>query len=77
MSIRSVLIKSEEVENLERRFGSAVSYYPCYVQRKNGTIVPALFTAQQIYEAVERAASNPEDIPERAGWIEKIFGGNP
>lgn len=74
MPIRSFIDKSEVVPNQNRKFGSSLEYYPCYVKRLDGTVVPALFTAAAIHEAVERAAKNPEDISERASWLDRIFG---
>ena len=60
--MRSRIDLEEKVENKDRRFGSATEYYPATV------IIgrlhrPALFTPRQIGEALERAKSNPEDVP--------------
>jgi hypothetical protein len=74
MACKSVLHKGEVVENKERRFGSSLEYFPCWVIRCDGTQVPALFTAHEIAQAVERGARNLEDVPGRATWLERIFG---
>jgi hypothetical protein len=73
MSVKSSLFKDEKVVNADRRFGSNTEYYPCYITRGDGAVVPALFTQHQIAEAVERAAKNPEDVDDRATWLDKIF----
>lgn len=73
MASKSVLYKDEAVENRGRKFGSAIEYFPCWIVRRDGTQVPALFTQYSIQEAVARAASNPEDMPEMAKWLERIF----
>lgn len=67
MKVDSRLIMAEEVENRERRFGSNLSYYPAFIKAVSGQEVPALFTADQLNDAIERAARNPEDIPEEQG----------
>lgn len=61
--MRSKLDLSEKVPNKDRRFGQALEYYPVMIVtglRRQ----PALFTPAQISEAMERAAANPEDMPE-------------
>lgn len=60
--MRSRIDLAEKVDNKDRRFGSALSYFPVMIvtgKRKQ----PALFTAAQIGEAMERASANPEDVP--------------
>ena len=74
MAVKSMIRKSEKVENTQRRFGSATEYYPAYVENLVGEIRPALFTQDAIAEAIRRAEKNPEDVPERATWLDKIFG---
>ena len=73
MPVFSLLDKSEVVENKDRKFGSATEYYPIYIKRRNGDLVPALFTLDQIQSAIDRATKNPEDIEEKATWIDIIF----
>lgn len=64
----------EKVANKDRRFGSALSYFPVMVEDDNENGVPALFTSNQIKEATERAARNPEDIPGKKSFWERLFG---
>ncbi|RLB94628.1 MAG: hypothetical protein DRH26_00740 [Deltaproteobacteria bacterium] len=71
--MKSVLHLKEEVGNKDRKFGSLLSYYPVMIQNQEGHETPALFTQAQIEEAQERAARNPEDIPEESFWG-SIFG---
>lgn len=73
MPVKSAMHKDEKVENKDRKFGSATEYFPCYIIRLDGTEAPALFTQHQIEEAVERAEKNPEDVEERAAWLNRIF----
>ena len=64
------VISARPIVNTHRRFGSAVLYYPALVD-KGGRLVPALFTATQIGEAIERAKDNPEDSP-RPSWLARL-----
>jgi aconitase A len=64
IDIKSKINMKEELENKERKFGSTLNYYPAYVVMSEGEEVPALFTADQLKEAMDRAAKNPEDIEE-------------
>lgn len=63
----------ESVDNQDRKFGSALEYFPCYVVDEDGNNIPALFTEDQIATAIQRAHRNPEDIPEKS-FLERIFG---
>lgn len=57
----SAVIKEVEI-NDDRKFGAATIYFPALV-RKNGTLVPALFTMDQLDDATARAQIQPEDAP--------------
>ena len=60
--MRSRIDLGEKVDNKDRRFGAALHYFPVMIvtgKRK----MPALFTAAQIGEAMDRASMNPEDFP--------------
>ena len=61
--MRSKIDTTEEVQNLDRKFGSCLFYLPCMIDGE-----PALFTKSQIDEALARAARNPEDIPNKSFW---------
>ena len=71
--VKSKLYMAEKVGNADRRFGSALDYYPIYVELLDGTIVPALFTHHTLVEAIERARVNPEDMGERENFLQRIF----
>lgn len=71
--MKSEIHVSEMVDNQERKFGSTLHYYPATIVYDDMTR-PALFTRHQLEEAIERAASNPEDIPEKTNWLQRIFG---
>ena len=64
---------NEMVENKSRKFGSNLNYYPAYIYDEEGNKHEALFTADQLETAMERAQSNPEDMPEEYtglfGWL--------
>jgi aconitase A len=77
MDIESKLFLNEKVENQDRKFGSALEYQPLYVVMADGSEVPAMFTIDAIEEAIERAARNPEDMPEKEGksFFERLFVG--
>lgn len=63
---------TEQTNNTERRFGSAKHYHGCVVRTHRG-IVAALFTDQQIDEAIARAEANPEDAPDVRPWWRKLL----
>jgi len=62
--MKGKIFLSEEVGNKDRRFGQALSYQPAMIIDRDGNEQPALFTRDQIKEAKDRAARNPEDVPE-------------
>ena len=74
MSISSVVDTREEVENKLRRFGASGKYIPTWVIDSEGNKIPALLTHDQIRIAVERAKANPEDLPEKTGFLSGLFG---
>lgn len=69
--MRSFIDLSDAVENTERRFGSAQGYYPVTIVT-GWRRTPALFTAAQVSEAIERAKVNPEDIP-RVSLLRRVM----
>jgi len=70
--MRSRIYEYDEVKNKDRKFGSALSYFPCYFQDMDGNMHPILFTEAEIEKAKERADKNPEDFTpdEYAKWLE-------
>lgn len=66
------VIDESFVDNHDRRFGADGAYIPAFV-RRNGKLVPALFTSGQISVAVQRAARNAEDAPAPTLW-QRLFG---
>lgn len=72
--MNSTIKLTEQVENKDRKFGSALAYYPAVIVDEDGNKFNALFTAGQIERAVNRAEKNPEDIPGKTTWLTKIFG---
>jgi hypothetical protein len=71
--MKSKIYLKEIVENKDRKFGSLLEYYPARVETEDGKVFNALFTENDINEAMLRAESNPEDIP-KTGFLESIFG---
>lgn len=67
----SKILMEDKVENTERKFGAALEYYPVKVEKENGETVWAMFTKDEIENAIERADKNKEDIP-KSLW-ESIF----
>lgn len=70
--MKSQIHARERVPNTARKFGSAQHYYPVVVHLPNVTR-QALFTEEQLMDAIERARQNPEDVPapsllERLKW---------
>lgn len=70
--MKSRIVLADAVANRNRRFGAAPFYYPAEIDRGGGRIDPALFTPDQLADAVARAQDNPEDVPARRrvpGWL--------
>ena len=68
--MKSKIYAEEQTENKERKFGSANSYYPCYLITIDGYSQPCLFTDAEIAKAMERGNKNPEDIDDYDSWLE-------
>ena len=68
----STIKLDEKVENTERKFGSALEYYPVEVITESGETEWAMFTKNESDSAVKRASENKEDIP-KSIW-ESMFG---
>lgn len=60
-----------EVTNQDHKFGANKTYYAIRIQLADGTEKTALFTWNQLAEAIERAEKNQEDIPQ-SGLFGKI-----
>lgn len=71
--MKSKILKEEVVENLEPRTSSAKYYYPCRVITHDGKEFEALFTENQIKEAIVRGVKNPEDIEQAKSFLQKFF----
>jgi hypothetical protein len=69
--MKSKMVLGEVVQNKERKFGSQTEYYPCEIKQEDESVY-ALFTKDQVDEAIERANRNVEDIPEKTFW-ENVF----
>lgn len=62
-----------EVENTERKFGSASSYIAVQVENEDGSNERCiLFTQDEINKAQERANKNPEDLTKK-GFLTNLF----
>ena len=62
-----------EVDNKDRKFGSAESYIAVQVEDENGSNERCiLFTVDEIKKAHERAKKNPEDLTEK-GFITDLL----
>ena len=62
-----------EVDNRDRKFGSALSYIAVQVEDEDGSNERCiLFTQDEINKAQERAKKNPEDLTEK-GFFTKLF----
>lgn len=70
-AVTSSIIKYRFTHNRDRRFGSDLGYVPALIENEVGDVSPALFTAAQIREAIERARQNPEDAP-RPTWLKGL-----
>ncbi len=72
--MKSKIFFSEKLENKNRHFGSALTYYPAMIDNGFGEEHPALFTIDQIKKAMNRANLNPEDVPEEKSFWEILTG---
>jgi hypothetical protein len=62
-----------QVDNTDRKFGSALSYIAVQVEDADGSNERCiLFTQDEINKAQERASKNPEDLTEK-GFFTKLF----
>lgn len=61
--IMSRVIRSEVLANRDRKFGADGIYYPAMIHGNSGSF-RALFTEEQLQQAIDRASANPEDWPE-------------
>ncbi len=62
-----------EVENTERKFGSASSYIAVQVENEDGSNERCiLFTQDEINKAQERANKNPEDLTKK-GFLTNLL----
>lgn len=68
----SQILFEDKVDNKDRKFGSALEYFPVKVVKADGQETWAMFTESEIEKAIERANKNKEDIP-KSLW-DKIFG---
>ena len=66
--MESVIRIDELVENKERKFGRSKYYYPCRVVNEDGGNVNALFTQEQINDAIFRAERNSEVMEDISFW---------
>lgn len=74
-TVQSKLYIEERVDNQDHKFGETNEYFPAYVDIGDGVVKPALFTYNQIQEALERAKINMEDMKkEHKSFSEKFFG---
>jgi hypothetical protein len=62
-----------EVENKDRKFGSATSYIAIQVEDANGRNERCiLFTEAEIAKAEERAKKNPEDLTKKGFFTDLL-----
>jgi len=66
------IVKYRFISNRDRRFGSNLGYVPALIENEVGDFSPALFTAEQIRDAIARARANPEDAP-KLSWWQSLF----
>ncbi|MCK5783861.1 MAG: hypothetical protein KAH06_05400 [Desulfobacterales bacterium] len=71
--MKSKIYLEEEIENTERKFGSARSYNPVMIVDRDGNETPGMMTRAMIKDMEKRAARNPEDVPGETFW-RKLFG---
>lgn len=67
----SSIIKYRFTHNRDRTFGSSLGYVPALIENEIGDLSPALFTADQIKDAIARARANPEDAP-KPTWLKGL-----
>ena len=60
--VRGMILISEVVTNLKRKFGARPNYIPVWVREPDGSWGKALFTRPAINAALDRGRKNPEDL---------------
>lgn len=73
MKAHSVIWLCERDVNRTRKFGSAQDYIPATIVTLDDTPFPALFTDDQVRDALERARRNPEDAVTPPGYVAGIL----
>lgn len=68
--VTSSILICDPIVNTGRKFGAARLYYPAVIYRSGWTHA-ALFTEDQIMDAIERARKQPEDAP-KPSWLAKL-----
>lgn len=66
--MKSKIILGEAIPNTGRKFGSNQVYHPATICSAFIGDRPALFTHDQLQDAMARAKINPEDVPKRSPW---------
>jgi len=74
--MKSKIYLEDEIGNTERKFGAAMSYQPVLFIDMDGNETPGMFTRHEMKIARERAARNPEDMPEKKTVWEWLTGNN-
>ena len=70
--MKSVIYLDEKVPNQDRRFGSALEYYPVTVVVGKCTY-KGLMTPSEVTKIIERGRVNPEDFPVRRSWWQRLI----
>lgn len=71
--MKSKIYMKEVLKNKDRKSAAAPEYYPARIKGVNGEMTTALFTMNDLLDAVDRANKNKEDIP-KITLLERIFG---
>lgn len=72
--IKSQILIHEKVLNTAAHPNADFYYYQAYVVWPNGLVMPALFTAEQMSVAINRAQKQPEDIkPQYKPWYVRLL----
>lgn len=70
--MQSTIFLKDKIVNKERKFGSALEYLPAYVEDEEGQLAVALFTKNQLQDALDRAEDNPEDVEPFLSFEEEV-----
>ena len=70
--MKSILYASDRTANADRAFGSATSYFNATLVHADGRRELLRFTTDQVQDARDRGAHDPDGAVPRPSWWERV-----